>query len=173
MGTATFTVQVSGTYPLTYHWECAVAGHSEWQPVSARGKGIRRGDTNTLAIHDIGIAGHREWQPVSTRGNEVHGDMVSYKWESNRDGSSEWYLVSSRGSGDDTDTLVLNDIEKGNEGNYRCVIRNSAGEVTSDSVKLTLGMLHMTYLVLPLLLSLSCGFLQLTLLTSPLSHKTR
>ena len=112
---------------------------------------------------------------------QVNGTQpLSYRWECNLDGGSEWQLVASRASGDDTNVLVIDHIQKGDEGKYRCVISNPAGEVHSESAKLTVGMLHMTHLQLPSLFSMAFVFLQLSLLRSllshlrsPLSHKTR
>ena len=96
---------------------------------------------------------------------------LSYCWECNLDGSSEWQLVPSRASGDDTNVLVIDHIQKGDEGKYRCVISNPAGEVHSESARLTVGMLHMTHLQLPFLFSMAFVFLQLSHLRSPLSLK--
>ena len=74
---------------------------------------------------------------------QVRGTLpFSYSWEYNLDAGSKWQHVSSRASGVDTDTLVINDIEKGDEGNYRCVISNFAGSINSKSAKLTLGTLN-------------------------------
>ena len=74
---------------------------------------------------------------------QVRGTLpFSYSWECNLDDGSKWQSVSSRGNGVDTDTLVLNDIEKGDEGNYRCIISNLAGSINSKIAKLTLGMLN-------------------------------
>ena len=74
---------------------------------------------------------------------QIRGTLpFSYSWECNLDDGNKWQHVSSRGSGVDTDTLILNDIEKGDEGNYRCVISNLAGSINSKSAKLTLGMLN-------------------------------
>ena len=84
VGSATFTVQVSGKQPITYRWECKLTGHSEYQLVSIRGTGVCGGDTNTLTIDDI---------------------------------------------------------RKDDEGDYRCLIYNSAGKVHSGDAKLILGML--------------------------------
>ena len=74
---------------------------------------------------------------------QVRGTLpFSYSWKCNLADGSKWQHVSSRGSGVDTDTLVLNNVEKGDEGNYRCVIGNFAGSINSKSAKLTLGMLN-------------------------------
>ena len=94
VGSATFTVQVSGKQPIAYSWECKLTGHSEYQVVSIQGTGVRGGDTNTLTIDDI---------------------------------------------------------RKDDEGDYRCLIYNSAGKVHSSDAKLILCKLDMTHLLLPFL----------------------
>ena len=60
---------------------------------------------------------------------------ISYHWQWNqeKEGVSEnWQSCS----GADTPTLTIQNVQKSNEGSYRCVIRNCAGSETSKPAKL-------------------------------------
>ena len=60
---------------------------------------------------------------------------ISYHWQWNPDKegvSEDWQPYS----GADTPTLTVQDVQKSNEGSYRCVISNCAGSQTSKPAKL-------------------------------------
>ena len=77
----TFTVEASGTQPLSYQWE--------WKSAMDDG----------------------EWQPCDVE----------------------------RFPGADSSTLTIPDVQKSNEGSYRCVISNCAGSWTSNPAELSVG----------------------------------
>ena len=51
------------------------------------------------------------------------------------DGSKEWQALDVEGS-DSPGTLTIPNVQKSNEGHYRCVISNYAGSKTSELAKL-------------------------------------
>ena len=81
---AMFTLQATGTEPLSYHWQ--------WKPVEEEG-------------------GSEGWQTCR----------------------AEW---------SDGATLTIPSVQKSNEGNYRCVIRNCAGSQTSNPAELSVGKIN-------------------------------
>ena len=95
------------------------------------------------------ITSHPQYQ-INATGKATFTVQVSGKqpitcrWECKLTGHSEYQLVSIRGTGvrgGDTNTLTIDDIRKDDEGDYRCLIYNSAGKVHSSDAKLILGML--------------------------------
>ena len=49
-------------------------------------------------------------------------------------GSEEWQPCDAKGSR--TATLIISNVQKSNEGSYRCVVSNCAGNQISNSAKL-------------------------------------
>ena len=69
-------------------------------------------------------------------------DPLKYQWQwkpaaEEEDGSEEWWPCDVEKS--DSASLAIASVQKSNEGNYRCVIGNFIGSVTSDPAKLSIG----------------------------------
>jgi len=59
---------------------------------------------------------------------------LQYQWQHNSDNLSNGGNIS----GADTNTLQISNVQSGDTGNYRCIVSNNGGEVTSDQVPLIL-----------------------------------
>ena len=70
---------------------------------------------------------------VEASGNEP----LSYKWEWKPAECEEWQPCDAKGS--NGATLTIPSVQKSNEGSYRCVISNYAGEQTSNAANLIVG----------------------------------
>ena len=73
---------------------------------------------------------------------QVHGtEPFNYDWQwksaEKGSGSQKWQPCPADWS--DGATLTMPKVEKPNEGSYRCVVSNHAGEQTSNSAKLSVG----------------------------------
>ena len=68
-------------------------------------------------------------------------EPLNYKWQWKPSGkdyvSEEWEPCHAKWSSGAT--LTIPKVEKSNEGNYRCVVSNFAGDKTSNSAELTIG----------------------------------
>ena len=65
-------------------------------------------------------------------------EPLNYNWEWNpvkEEGIGKWLLCSGM-EGSDTATLTISSVQKSNEGSYRCVISNCAGNQTCKAAKL-------------------------------------
>ena len=62
-------------------------------------------------------------------------DPLTYHWQARLGETSEWCDVPSKCQGEDTPTLVVPDVEKEDEGLYRCVVDSSESgdNVTSQA----------------------------------------
>ena len=67
---------------------------------------------------------------IEASGNEP----LSYKWEWKPGKCEEWQPCDAQGS--NSTTLTIPSVQKFNEGSYRCVISNCAGNETSKPAKL-------------------------------------
>ena len=76
------------------------------------------------------LAGKGAMFTVQATGNEP----LSYKWEWKPVESEVWQSCDAQGS-----TLTIPSVQKSDEGSYRCVISNYAGEQTSNPANLTVG----------------------------------
>ena len=67
-------------------------------------------------------------------------DPLHYQWEwwsaDEQNGSKEWQLCHVKC---DDATLSIPNVQKSNNGNYRCVVRNYAGTQTSNLAQLSVG----------------------------------
>ena len=79
------------------------------------------------------IAGKGAMFSVQATGNEP----LSYKWEWKPAESEKWQPCDAQGS--DSATLTIPIVQKSNEGNYRCIINNCAGNSSSEAAELTIG----------------------------------
>ena len=70
---------------------------------------------------------------IEATGNEP----LSYKWEWKPAESEEWQPCDAQGS--NSTKLTILSVQKSNEGSYRCVISNYAGEQTSNGANLIVG----------------------------------
>ncbi|MBQ1372218.1 MAG: leucine-rich repeat protein, partial [Oscillospiraceae bacterium] len=61
------------------------------------------------------------------------GNGLSYQWQYKKANSSTWY----NWSGKTTASISFKGLEKNNGNQYRCVVSNAAGSVTSDAATLT------------------------------------
>ena len=61
-------------------------------------------------------------------------DLPGYQWQWKADEEDEWQTCPAEWS--DGATLTIPRVRKSNEGNYRCVISNCAGNETSKQAKL-------------------------------------
>ena len=63
---------------------------------------------------------------------------LNYHWETNpiKEGESEEWQPCRGVEGPNTPTLTIPNVQKSNEGSYRCVISNCAGSQTSIPAKL-------------------------------------
>ena len=66
---------------------------------------------------------------------------LSYKWERNPAGerrrTEEWQPCDLEGfPGADSSTVTIHSVQKSNEGSYRCVVSNCAGNQISNSAEL-------------------------------------
>ena len=68
-------------------------------------------------------------------------EPLNYKWQWKRIGkgcgSEDW--EPCRGKWCSGATITIPNVEKSNEGSYRCVLRNFAGDQTSNPAELTIG----------------------------------
>ena len=62
------------------------------------------------------------------------GDVLQFQWQRN---GTDIHDHDSRYRGTDTDTLRILMVEKGDEGCYRCLVKNYVGERFSNDVILT------------------------------------
>ena len=81
-------------------------------------------------------------KPVKFTVQATGTEPLKYQWQwkpaAERDGGSkEWQPCDSEKS--DSTSLMIASVQKSNEGNYRCVINNCAGSVTSEPAKLSIG----------------------------------
>ena len=79
------------------------------------------------------VAGQPAMFSIEASGNEP----LSYKWEWKPAESEEWQPCDAQGS--NSTTLTILSVQKSNEGSYRCVISNYAGEQTSNAANLIVG----------------------------------
>ena len=63
--------------------------------------------------------------------------MYQWQWTPAGDGKEEWQLCDVERS--DSASLYLPNIQKSNEGIYRCIISNQAGSQISKSARLSIG----------------------------------
>lgn len=83
---------------------------------------------------------------------EVIGtEPLTFSWEFKLSGHTKWHALLGVGRimGTDGDKLVIGQVKKLDEGQYRCVVSNNAGTTVSEVANFTLGM---CILVLRLLL---------------------
>lgn len=68
-------------------------------------------------------------------------EPLSYQWQfkaaGEEDGRDKWQVCDTEGS--DSASLTIPSVQRLNEGNYRCVVSNIAGNQTSEAVQLTIG----------------------------------
>ena len=81
-------------------------------------------------------------EPVKFTVQATGTDPLKYQWQwkpaaEGEGGSEEWQPCDAEKS--DSASLVIASVQKSNEGNYRCVISNFIGSVTSDPAKLSIG----------------------------------
>ena len=80
-------------------------------------------------------------KPVMFTAEATGTEPLSYQWEwkpAMDDG--KWQPCDAeKFPGVDSSTLTIPDVEKSNEGSYRCVVSNNAGSQTSNPVKLNVG----------------------------------
>ena len=68
-------------------------------------------------------------------------EPLNYQWEWKPvTGDSEWESCDGvRFAGADSSTLTIPSVQKSNEGRYRCVVSNCAGDQTSNPANLSVG----------------------------------
>ena len=68
-------------------------------------------------------------------------EPLSYQWQfkapGEEDGREKWQVCDTEGS--DSASLTIPRVQRLNEGNYRCVVSNIAGNQTSETAQLTIG----------------------------------
>ena len=98
------------------------------------------------------IPGNSAKFTVQAAGTEPLNYIWQWKPAEKGSGSKEWKTCDEGRS--DSATLTIPSVQKANEGSYRCVVSNLAGEQTSNSAKLGVGKnlkifsLSMRYLLL-------------------------
>ena len=68
---------------------------------------------------------------------ETSGDNLQFQWQ--KDGS-DWSDVD-RSCGVDTNTLYIMEVEEGDQGHYRCLVKNDKGSIFSDEAFLAVSKL--------------------------------
>ncbi len=164
--TAKFTVAASGT-GLSYQWQFKAPGTSTWNNSSMTGaktatlsveattarsgqqyrcvvKNAGGSVTSNAATLTVTSAPKITTQPKSVTVKEgatakftvaASGTGLSYQWQYKAPGTSEWH--DSGMTGAKTATLSVSATAARNGQQYRCVVKNSYGSVTSSAAKLT------------------------------------
>ena len=83
------------------------------------------------------IPGNSAKFTVQAAGTEPLNYIWQWKPAEKGSGSKEWKTCDEGRS--DSATLTIPSVQKANEGSYRCVVSNLAGEQTSNSAKLGVG----------------------------------
>ena len=84
---------------------------------------------------------------------------LRFQWEWNciseeEMGGDGWQSIPldvERFQGADTATLTITSVQKSDEGEYRCTVRNYAGSETSEAAVLTVGKTHKCYITIDIL----------------------
>ena len=164
--TVTFTVQATGG-GLTYQWQFKASGTDTWYNSSMTGaktatltveattarsgqqyrcvvKNAAGSVTSSAATLTVVTMPKISAQPKSVTAKagdtvtftvQATGGNLTYQWQFKAPGTSTWYSSSMTGA--KTATLTVSATEARNGQQYRCVVKNSLGSVTSDSAKLT------------------------------------
>ena len=68
-------------------------------------------------------------------------EPLNYQWQyKTRDGSGGWQSCDvERFPGANSSTLTIPNVQKSNEGGYRCIVGNCAGSETSECATFTVG----------------------------------
>ena len=76
-------------------------------------------------------------------------EPLRYKWEL-KTGCGGWQSCDvERFPGANSSTLTIPNVQKSNEGSYRCVINNIVGTQTSEPVQLSIGKIQASFTDLP------------------------
>ena len=69
---------------------------------------------------------------------EATGDDLQFQWQKDHDNI---YDYDKKYCGTDTNTLHIGMVDKGDEGRYRCLVKNYVEKVASNDADLTVGKL--------------------------------
>ncbi len=164
--TVKFTVKATGS-DLTYQWQYRKAGSSTWYDSASKGNktatltvsatAARNGmQFRCVVKNDLGTATSRAvkltvpsapaitTQPTNKTASvggtvkftvKATGTDLTYQWQYKKAGSSTWYNSTSTGC--DTATLTISATAARNGMQFRCIIKNDLGKVTSNAATLT------------------------------------
>ncbi len=164
--TVQFTVKATGS-ELTYQWQYKKAGSSTWYNSASKGNktatltveatearngmqffcviendlGTVTSDSVTLKALTKPSIGTEPKSVTANAGNTVKftvkatGSELTYQWQYKKAGSSTWY--NSTSSGNQTVTLSVEATAARDGMQFRCVVKNAVGSVTSSAAKLS------------------------------------
>ena len=83
-------------------------------------------------------------KPVMFNIQATGSEPLTYQWQRKTgEGSEGWQLCDvKRFPGANSSTLIIPSVQNSNEGSYRCVVSNCAGNETSECARLTVGELN-------------------------------
>ena len=117
------------------------------------------------------VTRHPETQSVATGVNtdfsiEATGDNLQFQWQKDgidlSDGDKYW--------GVNTDTLDIVAVERSDEGDYRCLVKNRVGKLFSDEAHLSFGKLLATAICICIMISHTTNFCNALLGSNPFNR---
>jgi autotransporter-associated beta strand protein len=160
--TAEFTVVANGTGTLTYQWKKGASPLSDGGDISGAttatlsianlevsdagsyqvevtGLTTVVSDVATLTVNDPGIVSDPVNQTVGAGGTAsfsvaaAGSGTLTYQWQYNEESFTDF----DNYSGANTPTLTITNVSQVDAANYRCIVSNATGSVTSGSATLT------------------------------------
>ena len=112
---------------------------------------LHAADSPRVTTHPMGVKDAVPGHPITFTVHVTGTEPMKYQWQwkpagDEQGGTEEWQLCDMESS--DGTTLQIPSVQKLNEGSYQCIISNCAGIQVSTEAKLSVGKVHISFVIL-------------------------
>ena len=111
---------------------------------------LHTADPPQVTAHPMGLKDAVPGQPATFTVHVTGTEPMNHQWRwkpaGEEGGSMEWQLCDMECS--DGTTLRIPSVQKLNEGSYQCIISNCAGIQVSTGANLSVGKIHISFVIL-------------------------